>query len=241
MTSNDHKIFKAIYLLLDKYHRLYGLEIYLFSGGHGPGYCGFQIAASPCYGEFGDQLNYSKTGVSDGPYGALVTYVTGTAGIPAWANRGQQVELKGWQQWRTQTLVAWFEANMGFKALLGDHEEMIRRWRLVYTVEQSEKYLLMVNLAGLLARHLDEFPRLPSQCLSGYESDSLALLNEQLRRLGISSEHEGVMGVPGIMVARNGRAIAGQQDADFWEWYVSGLSAPEIVERLVRLRGTDDR
>ena len=81
MTSNDHKLFKAIYLLLDKYHRLYGLEIYLFSGGHEPGYCGFQIATSPCYGEFGDQLNYSKTGVSDGPYGALVTYVNGKPGF----------------------------------------------------------------------------------------------------------------------------------------------------------------
>jgi 3'-phosphoadenosine 5'-phosphosulfate sulfotransferase len=39
--SQARKINKAIYLLIEKYHRLYGLEVYGFSGGHGPGYAGF--------------------------------------------------------------------------------------------------------------------------------------------------------------------------------------------------------
>ena len=236
MTSNDHKLFKAIYLLLDRYHRLYGLEIYLFSGGHGPGCCGLQIAAAPCYGAFESQLNYSKTGFSDSPYGPLVTYITGTAGIPAWANRGEQLEVEGWQHWRTQNLLAWLESNLGIQALIRDHKESIDRWRAGYSVELSEKYLLMVNLAGLLARHFPDFPRLPSQCLSGYEANFPELLDESLRRLGIASEHDGVMGVPGIMVVRNGMAIAGGHEASVWEWYTSGMSAPEIVERLVKLR-----
>ena len=42
--DTQRKIYKAIYLILRKYHALYGLEIFVFSGGHGAGYVSFQLA-----------------------------------------------------------------------------------------------------------------------------------------------------------------------------------------------------
>ena len=56
--DESRKINKAIYSLVEKYHRLFGLEVYGFSGGHGPGYAGFQLAAHRCWEEDKPYANY---------------------------------------------------------------------------------------------------------------------------------------------------------------------------------------
>jgi hypothetical protein len=98
----SRKISKAIYSLIEKYHRLFGLEVYGFSGGHGPGYAGFQVAANRCWAQGRPHLNYQA------PFGdgrqVLVTYFS-NVGIPAWC-AGEQLGLDGWERQRTSSIMA---------------------------------------------------------------------------------------------------------------------------------------
>ena len=234
MSQADRKISKAIYLLLEKYHRLYGLEIYLFSGGHGSGYVGFQIAANPCCTHNQIFANYHK-GDSQESYGPLVTYLCGSVGIPAWTNHGEQLTFDNWQDKRTTCIVEWLEEHLAFQKLFDENASKIAKWRTVYTVAESEKYLLMVNLAGLLAMRLGGYLKAPSQCLSDYDHSSGEIVQKQLSLLGLQTQNGTVMGQDSILIARNGRALIGTQVVDVWEPFTQGKSPLELVDWLLML------
>jgi len=121
----SRKINKAIYLVVEKYHRLFGLEVYGFSGGHGPGYAGFQVAANRCWSQGRPHANYQA------PFGdgrqVLVTYFT-NVGIPAWC-AGEQLEFAGWGRQRTNSIVSWLEQHLTLLELFDLYKSEIASWR----------------------------------------------------------------------------------------------------------------
>lgn len=143
----SRKISKAIYLLVEKYHQLSGLEVYGFNSGHGPGYAGFQIAANRCWEQGKATPNYGAS-LEDSRL-VLVTFFT-NVGIPAWC-AGEQVELEGWERQRTRTIVNWLDKHLSLLALFDLYKSDIASWRSQYTIEESEKYLLMQTWLGYSA------------------------------------------------------------------------------------------
>jgi hypothetical protein len=69
------------------------------------------------------------------------------------------MELVGWEHQRTNSIVNWLEQHLTFLELFDLYQSEIASWRAHYTVEKSEKYLLMVNLAGVVSARLGDFPR----------------------------------------------------------------------------------
>ncbi|WP_417547010.1 hypothetical protein [Marinobacter segnicrescens] len=223
------KVNKAVYLLVEKYHRLFGLEVYGFSGGHGPGYAGFQVAANRCWAQDRQYLNY-ETPFGDGRQ-VLVTYFS-NVGIPAWC-AGEQLEFTGWERQRTTSLVAWLEQHLTLLELFDLYQSDIASWRARYTVEESEKYLLMVNLAGLVSARLGDFPRSPGQLFHPMDPSGAEKTNQVVSRLGIEDGAIDALGVSGCMIGRNGMALVNQEQVvDVWKERVSGLSVQGIADKL---------
>ena len=231
----SRKIIKAVYLLLERYHRLYGLEAYLFSGPHGPGYVGFQIAADRCWDADSAHVDYPVDDQGRSRFGPLTTYITGHVGIPAWS-AGRQLALDNWEQRRTSEIVAWLEEHLALRPLFEQNADLIQRWRTAYTVEDSEQYLLMVNVAGLLAQAVDDFPRTPSQCLSDYDTDAPEKVSQQLRRLRLSHERGTVMGISGIMIGHNGMALVNDRPIDIWQRRLAGKTPANLATWLLAQR-----
>jgi hypothetical protein len=69
------------------------------------------------------------------------------------------MELVGWEHQRTNSIVNWLEQHLTFLELFDLYQSEIASWRAHYTVEKSEKYLLMVNLALVVSARLGDFPR----------------------------------------------------------------------------------
>lgn len=238
--SHSRKVTKAVYLLIEKYHRLTGLEVYGFShGGFGPGYYGFQLAANRCF--WGDDLrsaNYSYD-ASPGDYGPLVSYWERPA-VPAWA-AGEQLELLGWESMRTAQIVEWLEHTLALDQLISANASLLGRWRARYTVEQSEQYLLMINVAGLLSARRGSMPLTPSQTFSDYDNEGSAKARSITRKLGLECEASSIFGVSEVFVGRNGLALTHGTLVDVWREFTSGAAVDEIVDRLLAPAGGSGR
>jgi len=226
------RIFKAIYLILEKYHRLYGLEIYFFTGGHGPGYAGFQVAAARCFDDQNGDANYQEASIPGRT--SFVTYLS-DFGIPSWSSTsGDQTQGNPEKLPRTSDVVKWLESHLTLNSLFDHYEDEVSRWRSSYTVEQSEKYLLMVRLAGLLAREKGDFPRAPGQCFSDYDSKYHEKVANVQRLLGgISGRHQ-IMGTEKAQVGSNGLALVnGNELVNVWDLYLLGRSPEDICHVLL--------
>ena len=228
----SRKINKAVYLLIEKYHRLYGLEVYGFNSGHGPGYAGFQLAAERCWDRRNGTANYDNMPGSGQQ--VLVCYFT-HVGIPAWC-AGEQLELQGWQAQRTSNIIQWLEKHLTFHELFERYEPQISRWRTAYSVECSEQYLLMVNLAGLLASRQSNFPSAPGQLFSDMDYEAHNKVNHIASRLGGLDPRTDILGVSGCLIGRNGKALVGEQLIDVWRMRVQGQPCESIVNFLLDAR-----
>jgi len=230
--SNARKISKAIYLLVEKYHRLHGLEVYGFSGGHGPGYAGFQVAAHRCWAKGRPHANY------EAPFGdgrqVLVTYLT-NVGIPAWCS-GDQLELPDWEHQRTSTIVSWLERHLSLLELFDLYKSEIASWRARYTVEESEKYLLMINLAGLISARLGDIPRTPEQLYHSMDPTGMEKAEQIVSRLGVADGNIDAFGIDGCMVGRNGLALVEEEVVDVWAIRLSGKSCGTLADDLWNAR-----
>ena len=233
-TDTSRRIFKAVYLILEKYHRLYGLEAYFFSGGHGPGYVGFQVAAARCFDSGKTDANYDQADISGRT--SLVTYLA-HIGIPAWSSvSGEQIEGNPKKLGRTRDVERWLESHLTLNQLFSHYEAEISRWRVTYSVEASEKYLLMIRLAGLLARNTGDFPRAPPQCFSDYDPTTpQRVLNIERLLGGLCSRHE-IMGINNIFIGSNGLALVNERDTvNVWIHYLEGQNVEQIVSSLESL------
>jgi hypothetical protein len=235
MDAAAQKIIKAIYLLVEKHHRLYGLEVYLFSGGHGAGYVGFQVAGKKC-AEPGEptQINYGYMHPEcTGDYLSLVTYLCGPVRLCDWST-SSPTSMDGWEKKRTAEIAAWLEENLTLSALYERYSVEISRWRELYTVCQSEQYLLMLNVAGLISARSKEMLRIPSQCFD-YDQQGPEKATKMLRDLGVVGMNDAI-GFADCMIGRNGRALIDGQLYDLWAKRLEGLSVSEIADWIWLVR-----
>ena len=234
MANAVRKMNKAIYLILEKYHRLYGLKLMSFAGGHGYGYGMFYLDSVPpgtggmIQTDYKDRLEEKR---SNGKRVSLVFYL-GEAGLPAWSN-GCQAQLEDWQRCRTSTIIEWLEANLSLKDLFCVFREEVARWRTRYTVEQSEKYLLAMNLAGLHCADSDSILYNHYALFSEYDPDGQEKTSDIENRLNISNCFGDIWGSKDILFSTNGFALISFKDViDTWEMYQVGMSSHAILEEL---------
>jgi hypothetical protein len=234
ITASDtqRKIYKAIYLILRKYHALYGLELFVFSGGHGAGYVGFQLACERICDAGRLDTHYPSPPLRQ-PV-AFVTYLE-HFGIPAWATADdEQIEVAPEKLPRTNEVVAWLESQFDLHALFEAYRESINAWRRQYTVEASEQYLLMVQVAGLLARSRGTCPCAPGQCFSDYGNQTPQRVQAIEQTLGGLSGRHQILGDRHCFIGSNGKALLHEsQVVDIWTPIIQGQSAEQIAYDLL--------
>src|SRR5579859_1806563 len=141
---NARKMTKAVWLLLQRYHRSHGLGVVGCFRPVGAEYFYFYSLAVR------DRHGRAR-------YIAERAFQPGYAlAISQWECRlvGQQdVLYTGWteREVRTSDIVDWLDHHLSLQQLFRDHEEELRAWRERYTVGQSERYLLAWNVLGLVA------------------------------------------------------------------------------------------
>lgn len=234
--DTQRKIYKAIYLILRKYHALYGLEIFVFSGGHGAGYVSFQLACDRICDADRLETHYPSPPLRQPT--AFVTYLT-HFGIPAWATaNNEQVDMPPAQLPRTDNVVDWLESHFDFLALFEAYRNPITSWRRQYTVEASEQYLLMVQLAGLITKAKGRYPCAPGQCFSDYDPgtpDRVQAIEGALG--GLSGRHQ-ILGFKECLIGSNGKALLNEsQVIDVWEPFTQGQSSEQIATNLLSQMG----
>jgi hypothetical protein len=231
----NRKIPKAIYLLLERHHRLHGLECYLFSGPHGAGYVGFQVAGRRCcQPDRPPEINYGYMHPEeDCDYLSLVTYLCGPIKLCDWSTRVPAC-LPGWETKRTAEISLWLEENLTLNALYDRYSNEIARWRTTATVEEAEKYLFMVHVAGLISARAQEMLRTPMQCFD-HDSDGWGKAQILYQSIGVSGESDAI-GLQDCMIGRNGKAIVHGSLHDIWEWRTGGLNAEDVADKIWSLR-----
>lgn len=142
---NRRKINKAVFLLLQKYHRAFGLAVLSWSRPTGHSYHFFYSLAVR-----DDNGNPAHALDPLGPY-SLSIYQSMVA-LPI-GSADQQPEHPEWRQreLRASELVQWYESQLTLNEFFSDHAESIRWWRRAYHVSQSEPYLLTRNVLGLVS------------------------------------------------------------------------------------------
>ena len=228
------KINKAIYLILERYHRLYGLRLATFAGGHGYGYGMFYTDAISPIGDKGWQVDYDDALGKKGKRQqklSLVAYIC-DVGLPGWTN-GRQAHLEGWQTRRTSEIVEWLEANLSLRQLFTVFADEINRWREQYSVEQSEKYLLTMNIAGLHCAESDSILYNHTALFSDYDSKASEKMKHIEYLLDISESFGNIWGSDVLLFATNGLALAKQQEiVDVWDMYKTGLNTQDILNEI---------
>jgi hypothetical protein len=235
-TDTQRKIYKAIYLILRKYHALYGLELFVFSGGHGAGYISFQLACERICNAQRLDNHYPSPPLRQPT--AFTTYLT-HFGIPARATANdEQVDIPPGKLRRTNDVVTWLESQFDLHTLFEAYREPITDWRRQYTVEASEQYLLMVHLAGLLARDRGSYPCAPAQCFSDYDSQPPERIQAIERAMGGLSGRHQILGHSDCFIGSNGKALLHEsQVVDVWTPFIQGQSTEQIVTNLLRRPG----
>ena len=160
----------------------------------------------------------------------MVTYFT-SVGIPAWC-AGNQLELEDWGRQRTSAILEWLEKHLTLLELFDLYKSDIARWRARYTVEESEKYLLMINVAGLLSSMRGDFPRAPEQLFHDMGPKGIEKAEMIVSHLGDLDGNVDAFGFPGCMVGRNGLALVGDEIVDVWAMRVSGQSCEATANCL---------
>ena len=146
------------------------------------------------------------------------------------------MELVGWEHQRTNSIVNWLEQYLTFLELFDLYQSEIASWRAHYTVEKSEKYLLMVNLAGVVSARLGDFPRTPGQLFHNMDPKGFEKAQQIVSQLGVVDGNIDAFGVSGCMIGRNGLALIGNEIVDIWAMRVQGQSCETITDYLWQIR-----
>lgn len=155
-------------------------------------------------------------------------------GIPAWC-AGDQLELG--QHQRTSVIVSWLEKHLTLLELFDLYKSDIASWRSHYTVEESDKYLLMLNLAGLISARVGDFPRSPGQLFHSMDPKGVEKAEQIVSQLGVADGCIDAFGVAGCMIGRNGLALVGDEIIDVWEMRGRAQPCDAIADFLYNARG----
>ncbi len=218
-------IIKAIYLILEKYHRRYGLKVHPWAKQPGNIYFSFYLDVNKPEGNTGFLLDLYNDNLS------LTTYQD-HVGAPAWSY-GHQQEMSGWKNARTSDIIAWLERTTSFPELFTQYESKLKWWRRGYSVEQSEQYLLTWQVCGLLAVKLGSFIQTPTNLFSDYDSEwdkKRALYCSAFTR---SHPEFGILSLDGISISDRGEAyICEKERLNIWDLYCQGIEPTAIADQL---------
>lgn len=148
-TINARKVNKAVYLLLEQYHRRYGLAV--VGIGRPVGTMHFSFYSLALRGDDGSPLflpEYSKR--------YFLTIYQGGVGLPL--REGDDHLLHPEQDrrgLRSTEMLSWFESHLSFRKFFEDHADRIRDWRRTYHVAESESLLLTWQVMGHVSSRLD--------------------------------------------------------------------------------------
>ena len=120
---NRRKIPKAVYMLLRKYHSLFGLAVLPWSKTPGNHY--FKFFSLAMVDPFTKQCGEVETP------GFRSNIYQDSIGMPAWDQAGRQIEHPYWtkKEVRTDSLVAWYEEQLNLASYFREHETAIEQWR----------------------------------------------------------------------------------------------------------------
>lgn len=151
VATNARKITKAVYLLLQEYHRTMGLAVIGWSKPPGNSYFSFYSMAA---GDVWRQVFGRPSAGIDIKRFSLTTYQD-HIGLPAWG-AGEQ-EYHPDQRRRvlsTAEIVQWYKSRLELQQLFEAFCQDIEWWRRSYHVGESEPYLLTWNVMGLVSAKL---------------------------------------------------------------------------------------
>ena len=223
-SNNRRKISKAVYLLLQRYHRTHGLRVEPWNKQPGNHYFSF----------FCDAVRHPDAEPQhlaeiDGSY--CLTVYQDHIGIPAWANGGNQMEHPDsrLRELRASELVDWYEAHLSLDAFLRDHEGAIRPWRRTYHVDESERYLLTWNVLGLYSslRAATCFGWGCCECWSRRQGEA------GLEAFPTARPRESLMYCEGLVFCTDGRILTPDGGViDLWERRLRGEDAMVLAKEL---------
>lgn len=228
-TINQNKIPKTVYLLLQKYHRLFGLGVSAWSKPPGNYY--FSFFSHAVIDEHGRPLHFPEV---FGKY-RLTIYQT-HLGLPAWGNDDHQEEHQDWRQreLRSKEMLTWVEERLTLRQFFHDYSNDIDRWRNIYTVEQSERYLLTWNVLGLFARAKKEMIHVAD---SDPNSGITAREIEAANSLGIQKPETDLHLCGSFSFGSNAKVYLPNNDVlDLWKEYSKIFDLNALISQLLRMR-----
>lgn len=217
---------KASFLLLQRYHRLYGLKVVGWMKQPGNAYISFYLDASvPSEGGLDlPDMNDERL---------VLTCYQDHVGIPAWS-AGDQLELKSGSRARTGVVLAWLEEQLTLQALFDRNSSEIATWRARYTVDKSERYLLAWQLAGLLAARTGSYIAPPEAYFSDYDSEFSNKVQAYCSHFSPCSPLYGIFALNGFGISARAEArVADRENLDAWAMYCDGLAVESIADILL--------
>jgi len=224
-------ISKATFLLLQRYHRLYGLKVIGWTKQPGNAYLSFYLDALPHESEFLDLPDMANERL-------VLTCYQDHVGIPAWSG-GEQIELTNGKRARTDVVLDWLEQRLTLRELFDYHASEIDRWRQQYTVEASERYLLAWQVAGLLTARMGSYIATPWSFFSDYASDYREQVVAYARRFTECHPLYEIFALDGVGISIKAEVrIADCENLDAWTMFCSGHTPEAIAETiLTKLKG----
>lgn len=225
-TINVRKIYKALYLILESYHRALGLAVMAWSKA--PGNCYYSFYSLAVRDSEGRPRHLPEV------YGRYsLTIYQHKPGLPGWG-AGDQIEHAEWRQreLRSDELVNWYLGHLTLSRFFAEHASEIARWRQTYTVALSEPFLYSWNILGLCAAHLNlrigTFGRSDDGWgLSEVEKQAADALSVPWPEEAIQVCGELAFCTDGRVLLPNGQII------HVWQEHLHGRETADIVNALV--------
>ena len=228
---NRRKINKAVFLLLQKYHRTHGLSVLFGAKQPGNDYIFFYSKAVR------NRDNTPKYVIDMDSQYCLTTYQEYLA-IPGWSKEGKVYhEDFDKRELHTNEIVEWYERQLTIRSFLDDYQNEIDLWRDTYHVSESEPYLFTWNVLGLFSSRLDcriLSPRLHEK----WDEDDLKHNNKLLLEIGCTYPKENLNFCDSYVFISDGRVFHKENQSIAWIWkdYLRGKSVERIVDDLIKGR-----
>jgi hypothetical protein len=226
---NVPKISKAVFFLLQKYHRTHGLCVVGWPRSTGRWYFSFFSDAVR------DEVGRARHVASSKPYS--LTIYQDRPGLAGWSVEGHQ-PCPGWDQRevRSRELLAWYEARLSLRSFFENCAESIARWRQTYTVEDAERYLLTWNVMGLFVAARPDGVSTYGRCPDNYGPR----FEEWPEGLDPTRADERIHFCDDFVFHTHGRVLVDREAGeivDLWDAYVRGTNPEAMAHALVERAG----